>query len=126
LGLFFRLRKAFSDQSQAWWDAFAVSLAHDEFTVTERRRGGPATVTRVPWANIASVCFVDGGLGSDCFYLFSAEATELAMVPAEAAGGLAFWDELKRRNLFPEAVSGQAVQSSVQGARLWWPPQHGR
>jgi hypothetical protein len=48
------------------------------------------------------------------------------VVPVEAAGGLAFWDQLKARNLFPAEISGQAVRSAVQGAELWWPPRHGR
>ena len=126
MGLISRLRQAFSEQRDGWWDAFAVSLSEQEFVVTERKRGGAVAVTRVAWSSVRSVCFVDGGQGSDCFYLFSSEGKELAMVPAQGPGGLAFCDELKRRNLFPEEVSGQAVQSGNQGAQLWWPPQHGR
>jgi hypothetical protein len=103
-----------------------VALGEDGFTLVESRRKGPPLSVSVPWASVAAVCFVDGGVGSDCFYLFSREQTELAMVPVEGTGGLAFWDELKRRNLFPAEISGQAVQSSAQGAELWWPPRHGR
>ena len=126
LGLISRLRQAFSGQSQGWWDAFAVSLSEQEFVVTERKRGKPLVTTQVAWSEIASVCFEDGGQGSDCFYLFSASGRELAMVPAQGPGGLAFWGELRRRNLFPAEISGQAFQSGSQGSQLWWPPQHGR
>ncbi|MCR6496752.1 hypothetical protein LJB71_11390 [Thermomonas sp. S9] len=126
MGLISRFRQAFSHQSQGWWDSFAVSLGEDEFTVTECKRGKPAAVTKVSWLQIASVCFVDGGQGSDCFYVFSANGEELAMVPAQGPGGQAFWDELKWRNLFPEDISGLAVRSANQGAQLWWPPRHGR
>ena len=126
LGLISRLRQAFSQSDRGWWDAFEASYDEQGFVVTERKRGRPARVTRVSWPQIATVCFVDGGQGSDCFYLFSATDEELAMVPAQGPGGLAFWDELKRRNLFPAEISGHAVQSGKQGAQLWWPPQHGR
>lgn len=126
LGLLSRFRQAFSKQPQAWWDGFAVSLNDQEFVVSERKRGGPALIARVSWSQVANVCFVDGGQGGDCFHLFSATGQELAMVPAQGPGGLAFWDELKRRNLFPAEISGRAVQSASQGAQLWWPPQQGR
>ena len=121
-----RLRQAFSDQSRGWWDSFAVSLGEEGFTVAERKRDRPAVITQVSWPQIASVCFVDGGQGSDCFHLFSAAGQELAMVPAQGPYGQAFWDEPKRRSLFPEEISGLAVRSANQGAQLWWPPQNGR
>ena len=126
LGLISALRNSFRNQSRGWWEEFDVSLADQEFVLTENRRGKPPIVARIPWNSVAIVCFVDGGQGSDCFYLLAADNSKLAMVPAEASGGLAFWEELKARNLFPAEISGQAVRSTTQGARLWWPPQHGR
>jgi hypothetical protein len=126
LGLISALQQTFGNRPKGWWQSFAVALGETSFTVTERSRRGPDRVASVPWASVAAVRFVDGGQGSDCFHLFNNEHAELAMIPVEAPGGLAFWDELKRRNLFPAEVSGRATQSGASGAELWWPPQHGR
>ena len=126
LSLFTRLRESFQTQPGGWWKSFTVLPSEHEFVVEDHRNKDQVHAIRVAWASVAAVCFVDGGQGSDCFYLFAADRTELAVVPVEASGGLAFWDALKARNLFPEQVSSQAVTSATQGTQLWWPPQHGR
>ena len=85
--------------------------------------GRKARSCEVAWSDVQAVCFVDGGQGSDCFYLYTRSSADPVIVPTEATGGLAFWETLKRRNLFPPEISGQAVRSVGKGSQLWWPPK---
>ena len=115
------IRSFFDQSNRGWWTAFSVNQTEDGFTVIES--GRKARSCEVAWNDIQSVCFVDGGQGSDCFYVHTTNNCDPVMVPAEAVGGLAFWDTLKQRDLFPPEISGQAVRSTNQGSQLWWPPK---
>ena len=115
------IRSFFDRSNRGWWTAFSVEQTEVGFTVIES--GRKPSNSAVAWSDIQSVCFVDGGLGSDCFYIHTTNRPDPVMVPTEATGGLAFWETLKQRNLFPPEISGQAVRSTDQGSQLWWPPK---
>ena len=115
------IQKFFDSTSQTWWASFAIELSETGFCVTQTERRKSPITRWADWDTISSVCFVDGGLSSDCFYIFTQEEAEPIMAPVEASGGQELWDELRERKFFPEPVSGQAVQSAESGAQLWWP-----
>ena len=126
MSLLFTLRSFLRNRSLGWWANVEVSIVDEGFVLEERGSRASRRTDRVQWDSVAAVCFVDGGLGSDCFYIYGADGTQLAIVPVEASGGLDFWSALKERSLFPAEISGHAVQSNTQGAQLWWPPKPGR
>ena len=107
--------------AQGWWSDFAVVSDEKGFTVTESHRRDDSTSLAAAWSDVSAICFIDGGLGSDCFYIFTHGPSEPVMVPVEAIGGLAFWEALKQRELFPPESSGHAVRSATSGAQIWWP-----
>jgi hypothetical protein len=126
LALLSALRSFLCNQPGGWWVNVEVSFLEASFLLEERSSRTTPHSVRVQWDSVAAVCFVDGGLGSDCFYIYAADGTQLAAVPVESTGGSEFWSALKERGLFPAEISGHAVQSNVQGSQLWWPPQPGR
>ena len=121
--LFAAIQSFMDKQQGGWWTQFSVSFNETGFTVTELCRKKPQIVQSTAWSDIHCVCFKDGGIGSDCFFVFVREQSEPLMVPISASGGLEFWNELKERALFPPEISGQCVQSVVTGAEFWWPPE---
>ena len=72
------------------------------------------------WAEVERVCFKDGGLATDLFYVWERGGDEATIEPVEADGGLESWDELRARELFPDEVSALAVRS-VDGGYYCWP-----
>ena len=115
------IRSFFDQSNRGWWTAFSVDQTEDGFIVIES--GRKARSWEVAWSDVQSVCFVDGGQGSDCFFVCTTNNSDPVMVPTEATGGQAFWQTLKDRDLFPPEISGQAVRSTNQGSQLWWPPK---
>ena len=115
--------RALFNPTVGWWSSFSVASDETGFTVTELRLRSEPVSTTATWHSIRAICFVDGGLGSDCFYSFVGDLADPILVPVESAGGLAFWETLKQRELFPPAISVQAVQSVKAGTQLWWPPE---
>ena len=112
-----------NQQNRGWWASFCVVSSESGFTVTELRRRKPSAIQSAAWNDIDGVCFKDGGLGCDRFFIFIRDCQEPIMVPVEASGGLEFWNQSKERLLFPQEISGQCVQSSATGAEFWWPPE---
>ena len=126
MGIFAKIRDASSGRDHGWWRSFTVTLNEEAFTVTELLRGRRSTNYSATWSSIAAVCFLDGGLGSDVFHIYTSSASSPILVPVEAAGGNLFWSQLTERGLFPEAISAQAVRSCSKGSTLWWPPAAAR
>jgi hypothetical protein len=124
--LFATIRNYLKTRPRAWWDLFDVTFDDTGVVIREshwwRRR---VDERRFHWANIRSVCFKDCGLSSDVFLIYTSEREEAFMVPTEAHGGLAFWQALSARGLFPEEIS-QAAVKATDGGSYWWPRDHQR
>ena len=80
----------------------------------------PAWEAQIRWEVIIRVCFKAGDfLDSDEIYVFTNERPESYLIPTEAAGGDALWDEIIRRNLFDTEVAIQAMSSTNE--LFCWP-----
>lgn len=110
---------------RSWWFDYAVVSGGKGFVVTGSRGPNGPTILAASWNDVRAVCFIDGGLSSDCFYTLTRSSSDPIMIPAEAEGGISFWEALKQRDLFPPEVSDIAVRSTVPGAQLWWPREAG-
>jgi hypothetical protein len=121
-----KIRDAFSAGGHGWWQSFAVAFDDNGFTVTESLRRKRSATYSAAWSSISAVCFQDGGLGSDVFYVYTSSTSSPILVPVEADGGNLFWLQLTERGLFPESISAQAVRSSSKSSTLWWPPAAAR
>jgi hypothetical protein len=122
---FHGLERRLRGKDRAWWNYFDVQFDDSHFRVVDRRIFGSDRIASVLWQDVRAVCFVDGGLGSDVFRIYTDpdQQEPSAQVPTECDGGQMFWQELKRRELFPESASGAAVTSTAGGSELWWPPR---
>ena len=80
----------------------------------------PAWESRVEWARIIRVCFKAGDLfTTDEIYLFTDERPESYLIPTEAGGGAALWDEIIRRGVFDAEL---AIEAASATDRLFcWP-----
>ena len=127
MNYFHGLRRRLSGKDRAWWNLFSVRFDDSQFQVVERRIFARDRVQSVQWQEIQTVCFVDGGLGSDVFCIYNSRDPQQppVQVPTESQGGQLFWEQLKQRGLFPESVSGQAMRSDNRGNQICWPPRAG-
>jgi hypothetical protein len=65
---------------------------------------------RIEWVNIIRVCFKAGDLyDPDEIYIFTNERPESYLIPSEAGGGDALWNELIRRKLFNAELAIKAA-----------------
>jgi hypothetical protein len=121
MSIFSNLLDRYRNAPRSWWEQFTVIFDASGFSVTEAVWGKEPIEHVVAWQSVTAICFRDGGLGSDSFFVYSQQFKEPVLVPVEANGGNKFWDELKARNLFPQEISAQATTSVVTGAAFWWP-----
>ena len=122
MGLFSRIRKRMAYNRLAWLEHYLVEVHSSGFSLLEERPNGPPKVAAAEWSQVSRVVLLDGGLGSDQFFIYLAGQKDAICVPTEATGGSAFWGELTNRGLFPHEVSGLAVRSATPGALYEWPP----
>ena len=67
----------------------------------------------ISWARIIRVCFRTADLdGSDEIYVFTDERPESYLIPIEARGGAALWDEIVQRKLFDAELAIEAMSST--------------
>ena len=68
---------------------------------------------QIKWERIIRVCFNAGDLDNpDEIYIFTDERPESYLIPTEANGGDALWDELVRRKLFDPELAIKAMSST--------------
>jgi hypothetical protein len=68
---------------------------------------------QISWTHIIRVCFKARDLEySDEIYIFTDERPESYLIPTEANGGAALWDEIVRRQLFDAEVAIEAMAST--------------
>lgn len=104
---------------------FHVEWDEREVRLDVRPPGRQAWRASFPWVSVRRVCFQGEGLeASDGVYLFTSLRPESFVVPIEADGGAAFWDEVIRRGLFDARLAIEAA-SSPTGLFCWPPPEGG-
>lgn len=102
---------------------FHVEWDEREVRLDVRPPGRQAWRTSFPWESVRRVCFKGEGLeASDGVYVFTSLRPESFVVPTEADGGGAFWDEVIRRGLFDAGLAIEAA-SAPTGLFCWPPPE---
>ena len=102
----------------AW---FRVSWDTQRVTLDVAPPGRDAWVAEFAWDTISRVCFKAEGFElSDGVYVFTVLRPESYVIPIEADGGPAFWNEVIRRGLFDAELAIQAA-SAPEGL-FCWPP----
>ena len=77
------------------------------------------------WASVERIAFKAEDLGvSDGIYVFTSERPESYVIPTEADGGGALWEEILRRGLFDPELAIKAA-SSPEGLFIWPPESEG-
>ena len=72
-----------------------------------------AWTAQIEWKRIIRVCFNAGDLyNSDDIYIFTDERPESYLIPTEANGGSALWEEILKRNLFDAETAIEATTST--------------
>lgn len=98
--------RAVSEWFRVGFDDAAVSLR-----VSPPSR--PSWEAQIEWARVVRVCFKAGDLYEpDEIYIFTDERPESYLIPTEADGGHALWDEIVRRELFDAEVAIEAMSST--------------
>ena len=95
----------------------------DEAVYLEVRPPGAAVWNeRIRWEKITRVCFKAGDfLESDEIYIFTDERPESRLIPVDANGGNALWNEILRRRLFDAEL---AVKAAVTEGEVFCTPDH--
>ena len=94
---------------QEW---FVVQFDEAAISLNVNPPGRPAWEARIPWGAIIRICFSAGDLENpDEIYIFTDERPESYLIPIEAGGGDALWDEIVRRKLFDPEVAIKAMSS---------------
>jgi hypothetical protein len=98
---------------------FRVSWNSDRILLDVAPPGRAAWSAEIGWDTISRVCFKAEGLDvSDGVYVFTSLRMECYVIPVEAAGGAAFWDEIIRRGLFDPKLAIEAA-STPEGLFCW-------
>jgi hypothetical protein len=98
---------------------FRVTWDGDKVILHVAPPGRAAWSAEFSWSTISRICFKAEGLElSDGIYVFTSVRPESYVIPIEAAGGAAFWDEIIRRGLF-DAELAIEVASAPEGLFCW-------
>ena len=90
------------------WFRVEFDDAAIELSVNPPRK--EAWSARIEWNKINRVCFKAGDLyNPDEIYIFTNERPESYLIPTEANGGNALWNEIIRRKLFDAEVAIKAA-----------------
>lgn len=102
-------------------DWFLVRFDDAVITLEVSPPNGTPWGAQIEWARIIRVCFKSGSWDSrDEVYIFTDERPESRVIPTEAGGGGALWDEILRRKLFDAETAIEAATSTDKV--FCWPP----
>ena len=101
-----RIISLLSEWFQITFDASAIKLdVHPP--------GSDAWSASIAWNSIVRVCFKAADLfESDEIYIFTKERPESYLIPMEAGGGFALWEEILSRKLFDAGVAIKAATAT--------------
>jgi hypothetical protein len=119
----FRKRPPAQDSAGvATW--FRVTWDSEQVHLEVEPPGRSAWDASFPWTGVSRVCFKPEGLeASDGIYVFTTLRPESFVIPVEASGGAALWNEIVKRGLFSADLAITAA-SAVDGI-FCWPPVEG-
>lgn len=100
---------------------FRVTWDSEQVHLDVEPPGRSAWVASFPWASVSRVCFKPEGVeASDGIYVFTTLRPESFVIPVEASGGAALWNEIVKRGLFSADL---AVTAASAGDGIFcWPP----
>ena len=102
-------------------DWFRVRFDESAITLDVSPPSRPPWGAEIKWERIIRVCFKSGSWDSrDEVYIFTDERPESYLIPTEAGGGAALWDEVIRRKLFDAETAIEAASSADK--LFCWPP----
>ncbi len=113
--IFLRLRNAFSSSQNAsslseW---FLVQFDDNTIQLKVNPPSKESWEAQIEWKRITRVCFNAGDLYTgDDIDIFTDERPESFLIPTEANGGDALWEEIIRRKLFDAEKAIEAVSST--------------
>ena len=116
----FRKRPTPQDSAEvATW--FRVTWDSEQVQLDVEPPGRSAWVASFPWTSVCRVCFKPEGVeASDGIYVFTTLRPESFVIPAEASGGAALWNEIVKRGLFSADL---AVTAAIASDGIFcWPP----
>ena len=119
----FRKRPTAEDSAgvTAW---FRVTWDSEQVHLDVEPPGRSAWDASFPWSSVSRVCFKPEGLeASDGIYVFTTLRPESFVIPTEASGGAALWNEIVKRGLFSADLAVTAA-SAIDGI-FCWPPAEG-
>ncbi len=94
----------------AW---FLVSFDNEFISLEVSPPNRSAWTAQIEWKRINRVCFKAGDLyNPDEIYIFTDERPESYLIPTEANGGDALWEEILKRNLFNAETAIEAATST--------------
>lgn len=92
---------------------FRVSFDDSAITLEVSPPSRPAWGAEISWGRIIRVCFKAGDWDTcDEVYIFTDERPESYLIPTEAGGGGALWDEIIRRKLFDTETAIEAATAT--------------
>jgi hypothetical protein len=92
---------------------FRVHFDETHITLQVSPPNLPPWEAHIGWERISRVCFKAGDFDSpDEIYLFTDERPESYLIPTEAGGGAALWDEIIRRKLFDAELAIEAASAT--------------
>ncbi len=99
---------------------YRVAFDDSEVTIEAAPPGRRAWRQSFAWSSVIRVCFKPEEGASDGIYVFTRERPESYVIPIEASGGAAFYDELLTRRLFAADLAIEAA-AATEGL-FCWPP----
>jgi hypothetical protein len=101
-----------SDRFPALGEWFRIQFDEATISLCVNPPNRSAWAAQISWDRIVRVCFNAGDLENpDEIYIFTDERPESYLIPIEASGGDALWDEIIHRKLFDAEVAIKAMSS---------------
>lgn len=99
---------------------FRIEFNHSEVSISAHPPGDDPWHTVFLWEHVVRVCFEgNGGVSSDCIYVFTSQPHTSYVIPEDATGGELFVKELILRGYFKSDKFRDAVLEP--NGRYCWP-----
>jgi hypothetical protein len=117
---FRRARERLGKRKLADW--YHVSFDDKGIFIRAEPPGRDPWQQQLAWSSIERIAYqCEDMWTSDGIYVFTRQRPESYVIPIEAEGGFALWEEILRRRLFDPELSMQAAQAH-EGLFVWPPP----
>ncbi|MFX0107427.1 MAG: hypothetical protein ACFE7R_04020 [Candidatus Hodarchaeota archaeon] len=99
---------------------FHVMFDDESIDIHIHPPNGEESRARLKWSEIVRVCFKPADfLGSDEILIFTKGRETSYLIPVEADGGLALWNDIISRNLFDAELAIKIAMSTDDEYHCW-------